>query len=908
MPSTLMSRIARRIAPATSWDMAGAPPWEALPTAQALITNGQTGVVSFDVTQDVAAFLNGTSNHGWIVKKTDENQSGTVLFHSRDVNQASNIPPTLILAVAASTVPPQAPDTLPVWVYSDTNVVSNATAIPAPFLRDIVIVEFFPSATQADRDAAVALVGGTVVGGYRPSQGEGDYYIQINDNAAGQGLIDAVDQLQLLPQVLLATYEVAVDFLWRKPSDGPGWQSWNLFPDSASAADSTWALEAMAAPLAWGCSVGDPSTVVAVVDGGFKSGLLDLGNLSIMTPGITSPRTQFHGVNVASALGATGDNDMGITGMMWNGDVRAYDFGYNPLEGPNDLAWTRRAMVQLKQAAKDGAKIINLSLGPDWKPNVQSTPERELLLTLYQLNLELALFSLQLEGYEPLIVVAAGNDRLDASWNGFPKANQPGQPFANRILVVGGSNDRRNFYTDSIPAPGGVQIGGSNFGSLVDVVAPGKQVVVLDSVGQTTSVKGTSISAAYISGIAGLLLSFDPILTAVDLHNHIIEGAQEGNRTVPIGGTHYLANAYEALKSAARRPGAPLCGNRVWTVGGQVFAERDPSGAPELLATLADTLSETRVHHGGRRIDLRSFGARHSLLYNNGTWTPAPDPSVLPDGLPGGTAYSWLAISHGFDSMTVLQPSGGLSHDIDVGIFDVYSGTTAHLATVPAGLPPSSDSPVCIRERAQFITVDSQTVFNGYLCVDTVFVGTNYSAGFTPSFSPFSDSVYVAVTLSTGTATASGPATAPCPWSELQHGVQSELCSASYTITSNNAVSTDFWAVQKKQNATPSHLPWNILGGGVVGMALSEDGGEGVFDTFTTSSTNTFTPQTISTPSGDFNGFFSSSFQFSESCAYEFLDLAGGQTTRPAVDLGGDCVFTGGGGTISPLRHGLTSR
>ncbi len=885
--------------PATSWDMAGAPPWEPSVTAQALITNGQTGVVSFEVTQDVAAFLSGTANHGWIVKKADESQSGTVLFHSRDVNQPSNTPPALILTVAASTVPPQAPDTLPAWVYSDTNVVSNSTAIPAPFLKNIVIVEFFPSATQADREAAVALVGGIAVGGYRPSQGEGDYYIQIADTAAGQGLIDAVDQLQQLPQVLLATYEVAVDFHWRKPNDGAQWQSWKLSPDSASSASMMWALEAIAAPLAWGCSVGDSSTVVAVVDGGFKAGLPDLGNLSIMTPGVTSAGE--HGVNVSSALGATGNNDSLMTGMMWKGDVRGYDFGYIS-QGPNSLAWTRLAMQQLQQAGRDGAKIINLSLGKDWNPNVTLTPQRNLLLTVYGNNLELALLSLQLQGHEPLVVVSAGNDRVDAAFSGFPRANAVGRLSANRILVVGGSDDQRNFYVDAQ--------GGSNDGNLVDVVAPGKQVVFLDSVGQLQSDNGTSFSAAYVSGIAGLLLSFDPTLTAVELHNLIIDGAQQGNRTVPIGGTHYLANAYETLRMAARRPGAPLCGNRVWTVGGQVFAERVPGDPPEPLATLADTLSETRVHHGGRRIDLRSFGARHSLLYSNGTWTPAPDPSILPDGLPGGTAYSWLAISHGFDSMAVLEPSGGAGPDMDVGIFDVYSGSTVHLATVPAALPPLSSSAQCIRLLAQF-TSDSVPVFTGYRCIDSVFVGTGYSAGFTPSFSPFSDSVYVAVTLSSSSTTSSGPPTAPCPWSQLQNGHETQLCTSSYTSTSNGAVNTDFWAVQKRQNATPSRLPWSIPGsisaGGVVGMALSEDGTQGVFDVYATSSSTTFTPQTITTQGGTtINGFFVSSSQSSESCAYAFLDLASGQPTRQAVDLSGACVFTGGGGTISPLRAGLS--
>jgi N-acetylneuraminic acid mutarotase len=74
----------------TEWEM-GQPnnpsvhPWVQTASATQTITNDQTGIVEFDVTDDIALFLDGTSsNYGWIMKKTEEGQSGQVRFATRE--------------------------------------------------------------------------------------------------------------------------------------------------------------------------------------------------------------------------------------------------------------------------------------------------------------------------------------------------------------------------------------------------------------------------------------------------------------------------------------------------------------------------------------------------------------------------------------------------------------------------------------------------------------------------------------------------------------------------------------------------------------------------------------------------------------------------------------------------------
>jgi hypothetical protein len=60
-----------------------------------MLTNGMRGVVTFDVTADVQAFLSGAANVGWLVKRTDEGPSGAVDFGARE----SGTPPRLVLQV-----------------------------------------------------------------------------------------------------------------------------------------------------------------------------------------------------------------------------------------------------------------------------------------------------------------------------------------------------------------------------------------------------------------------------------------------------------------------------------------------------------------------------------------------------------------------------------------------------------------------------------------------------------------------------------------------------------------------------------------------------------------------------------------------------------------------------------------
>ena len=71
----------------TAWNMNNSSLWPfvSAATATTTITSNQSGTVEFDMTSDVQSFMSGSSqNYGWLVKKTNEGQSGQVSFGTKE--------------------------------------------------------------------------------------------------------------------------------------------------------------------------------------------------------------------------------------------------------------------------------------------------------------------------------------------------------------------------------------------------------------------------------------------------------------------------------------------------------------------------------------------------------------------------------------------------------------------------------------------------------------------------------------------------------------------------------------------------------------------------------------------------------------------------------------------------------
>jgi type VII secretion-associated serine protease mycosin len=125
----------------------------------------------------------------------------------------------------------------------------------------------------------------------------------------------------------------------------------------------------------------------------------------------------------------------------------------------------------------------------------------------------------------------------------------------------------------------------SNTTSRVDVAAPGDAIISTRGVGYVGQLQGTSFAAPYVAGVAALIKSYKPGLTATQIRNRIINTA-DGN--VGVGSGNGMVNPLRAVttingdSAPARRPtvnvqpivlGGPApVDHRSRTIGGVVAA------------------------------------------------------------------------------------------------------------------------------------------------------------------------------------------------------------------------------------------------------------------------------------------------------------------------------------------------
>lgn len=894
----------------TAWVM-GSPdslhPWEASPSAVQTLTNGERGTVSFDVSTDLRLLVKGTSaTNGWILKKTDETLSGRVDLGSRE----NANPPQIVLTLVSTSavVPAQPPDSVPISLYVASNFITDSTRLSVPFLKDIVDVLFTQGATQNQKQAAIDQVRGSVVGGIRFANGNGYYVVQVPGDGSAGPTFSALASLGSLPYVVDAEPEMLIGDAtgYLRPQDGSGWGhgDWQLNPDSATG--SKWGLEQIAAPMAWGCTTGSANVPIAVVDNEFLSSVQDLDkNLNTKySIGINAyPGVEEHGTRVASVIGAVGNDTLGMTGVMWKASLRQYEVGQQshpagPYVSVNGVPYYdgQTVAAAVLQAATDGARVINLSLYIHWPGSKVPSDSADSATVFRSVNPLIKDLRTQLpQGTNiPLIVIIAGNNGalhhhqpLNAFWSGYPVLKDS---FPNDVLVVGATDSNQAYptYADT--------------GRLVSVAAPGTDVGVLGVNAPTVVTdSGTSFSAPMVTGIAGLLLSFDSTLTTADLVNEIKAGAQLGGRTAQINGNtgreYQIVNAYESLKLAAQRPSAPLCGNRVWTTGTQVLAQRDTTNhsGEVLLNLLNDTASYLNVYHGGHRFEIfdKSFNTI-AYSYRNGSWS---NDTTAPSTAPGGTWLSLLQTSHDQDSAATVTSTvtPGLE-TLHIGV--VTATTSQALVDIPISLAQGDTSCFWSDPNA----FDDQGNITGYDCIFEGTVGASDRLDWRYAFTPYGGKILIAVTKFESTLT-SNSGRQVCPWAT--NNPYPDLCVTATAV--ETALGTDIWEVDIASPQT-KHIIWSTPGQ-VFWLASSEDGVQIVTAEGGVSQTTVFEPNP--------NWHQDATLQFEAqttgpqvitSCGEVWKAYSSGAVLLPSVPNAAACQGLQGQGTISPTAKKLVGR
>lgn len=233
---------------------------------------------------------------------------------------------------------------------------------------------------------------------------------------------------------------------------------------------SQWSAVKVNAPSAWDMATGSEGTVIAVLDSGIDYSQPDLQGATVAGRDVVNsdsdPRDDYgHGTQVAGVAAARSNNTIGVAGYCWRCSIMPVK-----VLGSTGTGSVSNVAAGIVWATDHGARVINLSLGS----TASSTTLAEAAKYAYDRGV--------------VLVAAAGNS----------SSSTPNYPAAlPTVIGVAGS--------DSVDGLTGT----SNFGSWVDVAAPGCNFTTGLSSWYGTFC-GTSSAAPAVAGIAGLALSLAP--------------------------------------------------------------------------------------------------------------------------------------------------------------------------------------------------------------------------------------------------------------------------------------------------------------------------------------------------------------------------------------------------------------
>lgn len=212
----------------------------------------------------------------------------------------------------------------------------------------------------------------------------------------------------------------------------------------------------------------------------------------------------YHGTACAGIIGAKANNSIGVAGIAPNCPIMSLS-----------IYFAQTTSEKIKKgfitAANNGCSVISNS----WGGGTSSS--------FIDAGISYAL-SHGRNGKGCVIVFAAGNDNNDVIY----PANSN-----DSIIVVGAMSpcgERKNPYSCD-----GENYWGSNYGSKLDVVAPGVKIRTTDNVGVAgktstdymTDFNGTSSACPHVAAVAALILSVNPDLTQKEVADIIEETAQK---------------------------------------------------------------------------------------------------------------------------------------------------------------------------------------------------------------------------------------------------------------------------------------------------------------------------------------------------------------------------------------------
>ncbi len=325
---------------------------------------------------------------------------------------------------------------------------------------------------------------------------------------------------------------------------------------------SQWALDKINAPAVWNVITGTPGVVIALIDSGVNTTHPDLAGQLWVNPGeipgngIDDDNNGYiddvngwnfvggnnnvgddngHGTQVAGVAGASTNNAVGIAGMCWNCRlmiVKAMQAG--GVANYSDIA------AAVNYAASKGAQVINLSLGG----YADSTTLRA---------------AIEAASATAVIVGGAGNDNVSTPF--YPAA----YPSVLAVAATTIGDTKASF---------------SNYGSWVDVAAPGVAISTTLTGGDYGTSEGTSLSAPLVAGVAGLIKSLHTDWSPALVRAQIVHTTDAITET-QIGSGRI--NAASALQTPQ-----PLFSLSDYTLNGTSNGRPEPNSGNALVVNIAN--------------------------------------------------------------------------------------------------------------------------------------------------------------------------------------------------------------------------------------------------------------------------------------------------------------------------------
>ncbi|WP_069767606.1 S8 family serine peptidase [Streptomyces sp. LUP30] len=407
--------------------------------------------------------------------------------------------------------------------------------------------------------------------------GTGAALVDLGDDLTRADVADVVDRYRADPQVAY----VVPDRLNKPkadPDDTEYAKQWDLFESTAG----------MNVPGAWATSTGTGVTV-AVIDTGYVThsdlaanivaGYDFIADTAVSADGdgrdgnpadpgdyyaanecgsgIPASNSSWHGTHVAGTIAAVTNNGKGVAGIAYGAKISPLRVlgkcgGYDS-DIIDAITWASGGTVSGVPANSNIAKVINMSLGGDGA--CTSATQSAITAAVNR---------------GTTVVVAAGNDNDNVA------NHSPGN--CNNVISVGATNRT------------GAKASYSNYGSLVDISAPGGQtstgtangiLSTLNSGAKTPSsesyayYQGTSMATPHIAGLVALMKSANSSLTPAQIEAAIKSNARPLPGACSGGCGAGLADAARTVQAVSGSGGSG------GTTGGTTFSSTTTVAIPD---------------------------------------------------------------------------------------------------------------------------------------------------------------------------------------------------------------------------------------------------------------------------------------------------------------------------------------